>query len=303
MITHHKNNDLELSIISAIKNHSADKVVVYKEVFGEPIYLAYYLPKEYSCSSRYPVFVFVHGGSWSSHEIFPDQTCWQGDYLGYLARYYAEKGFVCVSIDYRLVRDQGQAENYGVIDCYEDCCDAMDYIINHAGEYGIDTQQMYLLGESAGGHLAGSCGIFWDDERIQKAIGKTNNNPNAMILAYPVVTAIGPTHLLSFMNLTSITELTEEDKKAWSLELHVKPTCPPTFIVHAINDKTVPINNALCLAEALSENSVDYEMHILPEGGHGFSLAENEVYKEDNPYVSRWVDWAIDWLKKIFINN
>ena len=123
------------------------------------------------------------------------------------------------------------------------------------------------------------------------------------MLGYPVVTALGPTHLPSFQNLLSNPNLTDEDKKAWSLEQNVKPTCPPTFIAHAINDKTVPVNNSLVLADALHRNGVEFELHVLPFGSHGFSLAENEVYPEDIGYISRWMAWSVAWLKRIFDNK
>lgn len=105
MISYYSIEEKELDLSHAISFHSADVTVAYKEVAGNPVYLGYYLPTDFDQKNKYPLFVFVHGGGWSSHMIFSDQSQWQGDYLGYLARYYADKGFVCVSMDYRLARD------------------------------------------------------------------------------------------------------------------------------------------------------------------------------------------------------
>lgn len=135
--------------------HSGDKTVQYKAVDGTPIHLSYYYPDDYNRNNKYPAFLFIHGGGWTSHKIFDEQPGWQGDYLGYLARYYAKKGFISISIDYRLSSPDGQAENYQIIDCCDDCTDAVDYVLDRAAEYGIDTENVFLLGESAGGHLAG----------------------------------------------------------------------------------------------------------------------------------------------------
>ncbi len=50
------------------------------------------------------------GGGWTSRTVFEDQRAWAGDHLGYLARYYADKGYISVSIDYRLMRENGEAD-------------------------------------------------------------------------------------------------------------------------------------------------------------------------------------------------
>ena len=156
----HKLQAKDLDLSSAITGHSADECVVYKSVDSKPLYLGFYFPKSYDKTHSYPAFVFIHGGSWENSKVFDDQPHWQGDYLGFLARYYAGKGFICVSIDYRLIKENGQVEGFGLIDSYEDCCDALDYIHAHAEDYGINTHKMFLLGESAGGHLAGAVATF-----------------------------------------------------------------------------------------------------------------------------------------------
>lgn len=155
-----KVNDAEINLQDALVRHSADECICYNIVGDEKLYLGYYYPMNYKKSNKYPTFLFVHGGGWVSKKIFADQPHWQGDHLGYLARYYADKGFLCVSIDYRMIRGNGQVEEYELINSYEDCCDALDFILHHADEYGVDVNKLYLLGESAGGYLAGALATF-----------------------------------------------------------------------------------------------------------------------------------------------
>lgn len=154
----HDSIPADIDLAAYISRHSADKLVIYKYVDQE--YLGYYFPPAYDLNQNYPAFIFIHGGAWESRMVFEDQTCWQGDYLGYLARYYAEQGFVCISIDYRTVQNNGQAPGYKLLDSYEDCCDAVEYIYAAASQYGIDPNRFYLLGESAGGHLAACVSTF-----------------------------------------------------------------------------------------------------------------------------------------------
>lgn len=81
---------LEIDISDAITRHTADIIVTYKGVESQPVYLGYFLLKEYNSEKEYPTFVFVHDGGWTSHMFFEDRETWEGDYLGYLARYYAD---------------------------------------------------------------------------------------------------------------------------------------------------------------------------------------------------------------------
>ncbi len=270
---------------------TSEKIYLYED--RRDVYLETFIcdnSHEYARPTR-PFMLVCPGGGYgacSAREAEPIARRYMGNGFNTAVLYYTVKPNIESTID----------EKSGLPMATLEVARAISIIRDNAEKWHTAPDKIAVCGFSAGGHLAGSCGVYWDDERIQKAIGKTNNNPNAMVLAYPVVTAMGPTHILSFNNLTSIMDLTEEDKKAWSLELNVKPTCPPTFIVHAIDDKVVPVNNALCLADALHKNGVEFELHVLPIGSHGFSLCENEVYPEDVNYVSRWIDWSVLWLKK-----
>ena len=157
MIYYHSDKECALDITSAIKAHSGDLTVTYKTVYSEELSLSYYFPGNYQTGNKpFPAIIFIHGGGWASRKIFADQNgIWQGDYLGYLARYFAQKGYISVSVDYRLSQDAGQKDGYQIIDCVDDCADAVRYILQNAADYRIDTEHVYLLGESAGGHLAG----------------------------------------------------------------------------------------------------------------------------------------------------
>jgi dipeptidyl aminopeptidase/acylaminoacyl peptidase len=71
--------------------------------------------------------------------------------------------------------------------------------------------------------------------------------------------------------------------------LQVTAQTPPAFLVHAEDDKTVPVANSLHFYEALQANGVPAEMHIYPHGGHGFGL--------NNPTTTdKWTDRLKNWL-------
>lgn len=264
----HELKEIKLDLKDAISRHSADKTIAYKEVSGEPVYLGYYLPKNYQQGKKYSVFIFVHGGGWSNHKVFDEQPYWQGDHLGFLARYYAEKGFLCVSVDYRLIRENGQAVGYEIIDCYEDCCDAVDYIINHAKEYGADIQNMYLLGESAGGHLAGALVTFDYDRKYQF---------KKAILVNPI------THLedkwQNWMATNSrhskLSELRLQEQIQFLSPLyHVSSRTCETILIHGESDTVVAPEHSKKFYEKMKAVSRLCELHIIEKTNHAFLLAE-----------------------------
>jgi len=255
---------------TCISCHTGDETICYKKVDENSIYLSIYYPKNFNYEKQYPTFFFIHGGGWTCHKVFEEQIKWSGDYLGYLARYYAKKGFVCVSIDYRLADPDGQKERYQIIDCYDDCVDAIDYILDRASLYGIDIQQVFLLGESAGGHLAGLLTVkykregfkfqssflinaildFVDDERWKKKIPQKSEHRE--------LCAISKNMYAQY--LSPIYHINEH-------------TCP-VILIHGMKDCIVDSVHSEKFHERMKEFSKECELHMIEDTGHAFLLAE-----------------------------
>jgi acetyl esterase/lipase len=182
---------------------------------------------------------------------------------------------------------------------------ATAYIRRMAEEWGIDKDKIIVCGFSAGGHLAGSLGVFWNQTFIQEKLGiaYAENKPNAMILCYPVITGGVFAHRGSFNNLLGEGASKEELDKL-SLEQHVTKDVPPTFMWHTLDDQAVPVENALFFAKALREKDVAFEMHIYNRGVHGLSLCDettSHIERPDqiNPHASTWFNLVLEWLKDI----
>lgn len=185
---------------------------------------------------------------------------------------------------------------------------AIKYVRENAVKYNTDPDKIFIAGFSAGGHLAASAGILWNIPEVRDAIGVTSgetpegiNRPNGMILSYPVITGGDKAHKRSIKNVAGHEELTEEDIRKFSLELHVDATTSPAFIWHTFTDSVVPIENSLMLASAMAEKKVPFELHVFPAGPHGLSLA-NEFTRSGhdttiNPHVQCWVELAIRWVQ------
>ena len=159
----------------------------------------------------------------------------------------------------------------------------------------IKPDNIGVIGFSAGGHLASTLGTQFDKPNNFKetALDTISARPDFMALIYPVVTMkIDYTHKGSRNNLLG--ENPSEDLvNQYSNELQVTKNTPPTFIVHAEDDHSVPVENSLQLYQALKNKGIETEMHIYPHGGHGFGLALGKGRLE------KWTDRLYDWLKSL----
>lgn len=182
--------------------------------------------------------------------------------------------------------------------------EVMKLIHGHAEEWHVDTSHIILHGASAGGHLAGMLGVFWNQEWLADRLGTTAETlrPAGLLLSYPVITAMDPEgHLESFRNLLG--EEFEKEKERFSLELQVTKDTPPVFLWHTAADESVPVENSFLMAMALKKAGVPVELHIFPEGAHGLSLASPLVERLDGSGLEEscqcWIDLAQAWLKRL----
>lgn len=177
------------------------------------------------------------------------------------------------------------------------------FLKENAERFNIDEGKILVMGFSAGGHLAACLGII-PDELEKLGYDEKLIRPAGMILCYPVITSGRYWHQGSFENLLG-DELMERSS-AFSLEERVNDKTPKAFIWQTFADRTVPVQNSLLLAEALSENAIPFELHVYPKGKHGLGLgtkisAKNETYVEKD--VQSWVFLLKRWLEDNFPNT
>ena len=157
----------------------------------------------------------------------------------------------------------------------QDAQRAMRMIRANAKQWELQPDKIGVMGVSAGGHVAAMLGTnFTDVSAVKDSFDAFNYRPDFMILLSPVIT-MGPyTHPGSKKNFLGA-DTTKAMIEKYSNELHVSPQTPPTFMVHAQNDSTVPVKNSLLFYNALIDNKVAASIHIFPQGGHGIKLVDN----------------------------
>ncbi len=154
---------------------------------------------------------------------------------------------------------------------------AVDYVKKHAEELAVDPDEVFVIGFSAGGHLAGNLAV--EHQNVSEKLGRELDcKPTAVGLCYPVISNVDG-HQGSYDNL--LYGYTEEAKaellKTLALDEAVSEHTPPAFIWTTAKDNAVPPSNSLRYALALNQRGIDYELHIYPRLHHGISTASKEV--------------------------
>ncbi len=174
---------------------------------------------------------------------------------------------------------------------------AMVYIRTHAEALHIDPDEIYVMGFSAGAHLAGALGTLWHLPVLEETLGfeHGSNRPTGMILSYPVISAMEYGHRDSFRRILGEQVGDPEARRAVSLEYCVDEHTVPAFLWHTAADRGVPVQNTLKMAKALADAKISYELHIYPDGTHGASVGTPVVGREVSP-LSAWKKDALRWM-------
>ncbi len=183
---------------------------------------------------------------------------------------------------------------------------AIKHIRDHAEEYCIDPEEVFVAGFSAGGHLAGCLGTMWNMPEIYETVEMPYgyNKPTGLFLLYPVVTGTADyAQKTSFNNLLGKNDPSYRELEKCSLEKYVGAHAAPAFIIHTANDEIVSVKNSLLLANAYTDAKVPFELHIYPDGPHGMALGNRVtkcgVEKWENAAWAKWVENAVAWAETI----
>ena len=188
------------------------------------------------------------------------------------ASYFTHQGIALVVLKYRMPHGNHRVP-------LADLCEAMRTVKAHALEWGINPDDIGVMGFSAGGHLASTLATHYPQEL----------KPAFQILFYPVIsmdTTI--THRGSRDNLIGQNP-DPQLVDCYSNELQVDADTPRAFIALSDDDNVVPVENSLHYYTALHRHHVPVSLHIYPTGGHGWGYQETFRFK--NEVHNALADW------------
>ena len=203
------------------------------------------------------------------------KVCIEYDGFG-VAKYLRSIGVTAVVVKYRLPNGHHEVP-------LEDTQEALRFLRREGSKWGVDPTQVGILGSSAGGHLAAYLSNVTPEAEL----------PAFAVLIYPVITGdTQRTHHGSFNYLLGATR-TDSEQQHLSLENRVSQKTPPTLLLLADDDLTVPTISSTRYYKALKYHGVKAAMHIFPSGGHGWAGHNDYLYAEPNKEA------IADWLKII----
>jgi acetyl esterase/lipase len=194
----------------------------------------------------FPVMFWVHGGAWrggtpEKSEVPP------GNQAVYLANHL---GVAVVSVAYRC---KGSAGNF--TQALEDVMDAIQYVRDHADEYGISTRRIGLYGGSAGTPLSAMAAQRTPEADLY--IGY-----NGIYDFVPLARSIVGKH--------GDYGLTEPSAEANSAIYHLKSTPPHTLLLHGTDDQAVSPQQSAKYVEAIQAVGGQARLLMYKGEGHAF---------------------------------
>ncbi len=231
------------------------------------------------------VIIFPGGGYWivaATHEGSD------------VAKKFTEMGVTAFVVKYRIPNLAWMINPE--IGPMQDGQQAIKMVRENAAKWNIKTDQIGVLGFSAGGHLASTIGTHFNQVLIPNK-NNTSVRPDFMILVYPVISlskALG--HQGSREQLLG-KNATAEKIAEYSNELHVTMQTPPTLLFHASDDDVVSSMNSVEFYNALLKNKVPAEMHLYQKSGHAFGLY---LKNSKELWMERCKNWMLTngWIKK-----
>ena len=242
--------------------------------------LAY--PKAKS-KSRRPGLVIVHGGGWRGGDKGGGR--WRSTPLQYAA-----KGYVCISVNYRLTDEAP----FPV--CVEDVKCAVRWLRANADKHGLDPLRIGAYGNSAGAHLVAMLGLVGPDARLEG----DGPHQEQSSLVQAVCCSATPTDFSNWGGpgklspaelslLAGPAETLADRKKQASPISYVGPDAPPFLIIHGTADRTVPFSQGERFATALKNaGAKDVTFLEFEDAGHGvFGQHSDETYPAMERFFAR----------------
>jgi acetyl esterase/lipase len=182
-----------------------------------------------------------------------------------VAEWLTKQGYTVFVLQYRVPNKRDGA--------LQDFQRSLRLIRHNAKKYGIDPGKVGAMGFSAGAHVVARAGMMEPvtDYPVQDAADQQSAKPDKMIIIYPGYLSDGPDRSLS-------------------PELKATAEVVDTFIFQTMDDGSAP--SSFALAVALRNAKANVELHMLPQGGHGYGMYPG------NKAAETWPALLEMWLKE-----
>lgn len=227
--------------------HQTD--LVYGHVLGAGLVADIAAP---DTDGPHPVILSVHGGRWIREHRRTKSAI--------DVEQWASFGFFAMTIDYRLVTCTPAPA------CYQDMQCAIRWVHAHREQYNLDLSRFFLIGMSAGGHMV-SLAATLGDGRFPRT-GGWEDQPNDFTAAISASGAYDLCKLDWGSGWMPIGEPWDDARRYASPIEHVTAQTKPLLLLHSDNDGSVPIDQAVRMADALKTAGAPHVFRHFTDAGH-----------------------------------
>ena len=227
------------------------------------------VPESNTYTHDYPAVLYVQGSAWKKQDQYKR--------LGAMS-YLASKGFVTAILQYR------ESDLASFPAQIEDAKTGIRYLRKEAKQYHIDPDNIFIMGDSSGGHTAFMAGVTASLGILDTDVYKDYSCAvNAIVDFYGVscvqIKEDFPTTynqgepdspegmLIGHKNVYEHKELS--DPVTCMNYIHKDVSIPPILMMHGLSDNLVGVNQSIRLYKKLREEEKDVELYLIENADHG----------------------------------
>lgn len=213
-----------------------------------------YLPQNRTNSTK--LIVLIHGGGWNAGDK---------NELAFFADGFKARGFAVVNINYRL--SPQSTDNYNMQ--LDDIAKAVDFLNIKASYYKFNNGTYYIMGHSAGAHLALSYAYVRNGNGKIRAVAGLASPTDLFAGATENFGIVGSTTIAPYLG-GPLNPSSEAKYKDASPIYHVTKATVPTILFQGNADLIVPLSQATSLDNKLKQNGVAEKLIVYPGVSHNW---------------------------------
>ena len=220
----------------------------YRQAPEGDLFLHIYYPSSWKQEDARPAIVFFFGGGWKTGAYVQ---------LEPQAEYFASRGLVAASADYRIFNKHQTTPDQSL----QDAKSALRWVRTNARELGVDENKIVASGGSAGGHLAAAAALLEGFDAPDDDV-TVSCKPNVLVLFNPVLNlTLLPGRALLDSKGNDIT-------KSFSPTLNLHKSAPPAVIFYGTADKFLAQGEEY--AGKANDLGVRADLYTAAGAAHGF---------------------------------
>ena len=196
-----------------------------------------------------------------------------------------ELGMDCFCLNYRTATKSSFLKGL-MPEPLDDLAAAWQFIKANEALFGLNAENYIAGGFSAGGHLTAMWGTPHHGARYYGI-----PNPKLLMLIYPLISMEnlhGPGAAMIGTGMFGA-GFGKEKIQEYAAHRHVDEDYPSVYLVQAMDDDTVPIQDSYDMETALKASNVRHTIELPVSGGHGFGLGSATPAKD-------WVERALHFM-------